>query len=49
MEGNVIALFQFEQTEEGVGISEEKHYKLVAPDDLSPEELARYVQRALQA
>jgi len=48
MEGNVIALFQFEQTEEGVGISEEKHYKLVTPDELSPEELARYVQRALQ-
>ena len=49
MADNVIALFQFEQTEEGVGISVEKHYKLVTLDQLSAEELARYVQRALQS
>lgn len=49
MADHVIALFQFEQTEEGVGIAVEKHYKLVTLDQLSPEELARYVQRALQA
>ncbi|MEZ4735985.1 MAG: hypothetical protein R3E79_53525 [Caldilineaceae bacterium] len=47
MADNVIALFQFEQTVEGVGISAEKHYKLVTPDQLSPEELARYAQRGL--
>ena len=49
MADHVIALFQFEQTEEGVGIAVEKHYKLVSLDQFSPEELARYVQRALQS
>lgn len=45
MADQVIALFQFEQTEEGVAIAAEKHYKLVSPEQLSPEELARYRQR----
>lgn len=49
MEDSVIALFQFEQTVEGIGILAEKHYKFVTPDQLSPEELARYVQRTLQS
>lgn len=49
MADNIIALFEFQQTEEGIGISSEKHYKLVTPDELSPEELAHYVQRALQS
>ncbi|MBX3011566.1 MAG: hypothetical protein KF832_08655 [Caldilineaceae bacterium] len=45
MRDNVIALFQFEQSTEGVAISLEKHYKLVTPDELSREELLRYQQR----
>lgn len=45
MADQVIALFQFEQTEEGVAIAAEKHYKLVSPEHLSPEELMRYSQR----
>lgn len=45
MDDNLIALFEFEETEEGVGIVAEKHYLLVAPDDLSEEELTKYRER----
>lgn len=41
-----IALFEFERTETGIGVSSEKHYRLVAPDELSEEELAGYQRRA---
>jgi hypothetical protein len=46
MEENLIALFEFEQTSEGVRILEEKHYRLVSPDELSPEEIQIYCNRA---
>ncbi len=49
MDDTVIALFEFEQTSDGVGIASERHYKLVTPDELSPEELERYIQRARQS
>jgi hypothetical protein len=42
---DVIALLEFEQTEEGIQLSVEKHYKLVHPDELSSEELETYRQR----
>ncbi len=42
---NVIALFSFEETESGLRIATEKHYKLVPPDDISPEELEIYKNR----
>jgi hypothetical protein len=42
MEDDLIALFEFEQAEEGVKVSAEKHYRLVKPEDLSPEELESY-------
>lgn len=42
---DVIALFAFEQTESGVAVSAEKHYRLVSPDELSAEELAAYRKR----
>jgi hypothetical protein len=45
MQGDVIALFEFEDTVEGVRIVDEKHYRLVAPDDLSSDELEAYQQR----
>jgi hypothetical protein len=45
MEDNLIALFEFEQTNEGIKVSSEKHYRLVRPDDLSPEELQSYSVR----
>jgi hypothetical protein len=46
MAPDLIALFEFELTESRVRISAEKHYRLVALDALSPEELAAYRRRA---
>ncbi len=43
--GDVIALFEFEQGTDGVSISSEKHYKLVAPDEISEADLKNYQQR----
>ena len=45
MEDNLIALFEFEQTNEGIKVSSEKHYRLVKPDELSPDELKSYSAR----
>jgi hypothetical protein len=42
MVDNVVALFEFESVDEIVSVSEERHYRLVAPEDLSTEGLARY-------
>jgi hypothetical protein len=43
---DVIALLEFEQTDEGIQLSVEKHYKLVHPNELSSEELRIYQQRS---
>jgi hypothetical protein len=48
MNDNRIALFEFEQTQEGIRISSERHYKLVPPEDLTPEELRDYQQRPIE-
>ncbi|MFL6213476.1 MAG: DNA methyltransferase [Blastocatellia bacterium] len=45
MEGNLIALFEFESTPEGVKITEEEHYRLVTPDEVTPEVLRTYQER----
>ena len=45
MEDNLIALFSFETTENGIAISDEKHYRLVLPEHLTDEELAAYHNR----
>jgi len=45
MEDDLISLFEFEQTQEGPAITSEKHYRLVPPDDISPDELTAYQQR----
>lgn len=37
---DLIALFSFEQSDKGIAVSAEKHYRLTAPDGLSAEELA---------
>jgi DNA modification methylase len=37
-----IALFEFKMTDEGVKIAAEKHYKLVPPDEVTPELLKDY-------
>jgi len=46
MRDEVIALFEFEMTEAQVTVRDEKHYRLVAPEDLTPEELAQYRRAA---
>jgi hypothetical protein len=45
MDENLIALFEFEQTIEGIKISSEKHYRLVKPTELSSDELQSYFIR----
>ena len=42
---NLIALFEFEQSKDGIKVMSEKHYRLVRPDELSPEELRSYSVR----
>lgn len=37
-----IALFDFEETDDGVALRSEKHYRLVSQDEVSPEDLERY-------
>lgn len=46
MVDDVIALFEFEQTDDGVRVREERHYRLVPQDKLTAAELARYRQAA---
>ncbi len=46
MDDERIALFEFEQTKEGIRVSSEKHYRLVSPDELTAEELQSYKKRS---
>jgi hypothetical protein len=43
--GELIALFEFEQTDKGIRVAAEKHYRLVRPENLSSEELRDYQKR----
>jgi len=45
MDGGIIALFEFEQADGDVRISAEKHYKLVAPEEVTKEDLESYRHR----
>ena len=45
MAQGVIALFSFEEGTDGVKVTGEKHYRLVAPGELSPDELRLYQSR----
>jgi hypothetical protein len=45
MEGGVIAMFEFENGPDGIAITSERHYRLVGPGELTPEELETYRQR----
>lgn len=47
IDNDMIALFELVQTQEGIAVSSEKHYRLVHPEDLSPEELQDYRRRPL--
>jgi hypothetical protein len=42
---NLIALFEFEPSKDGIKVTAEKHYRLVRPDELSPDELDSYLTR----
>lgn len=45
MEDDLIALFEFEQSDSGIAIAGEKHYRLVPPEEVKPEDLAKYQAR----
>jgi hypothetical protein len=45
MQGDVIALFEVERSEEGVRIATERHYRLVPPDAITPDDLEAYRRR----
>ena len=45
MADNVIALFEFEETDEGVKLASEKHYRRVPYSEITDEELASYRER----
>jgi hypothetical protein len=47
LKNGAIALFELEQTDRGIAVSAEKHYRLVAADELSPQELQAYRLRSL--
>jgi len=42
MKDSVIALFEFEDGIDDLRIIDEKHYRLVAPDEISSEDLMKY-------
>lgn len=42
----VIALFEFEEGDDGLAISSEKHYKLVPPEEVTDADLEKYRDRA---
>jgi hypothetical protein len=46
MTEGVIALFEFEESEDGMVISAEKHYKLVPPEEVTDSDLATYRERS---
>ena len=45
MSNEMIALFAFEETDAGLAISMERHYKLVPPEELTAAELETYRAR----
>jgi len=45
--GDLIALFEFERGGAGVTIWSERHYRLVAPDEMTLDDLAAYRNRTL--
>ena len=45
MQNDLVALFEFEQEDDGLKVVSEKHYQLVPPDAVTQEDLARYRQR----
>ncbi|HYN88254.1 MAG TPA: hypothetical protein VER55_06980 [Ardenticatenaceae bacterium] len=48
VEDDLIALFQFDLVEAGVGLLSEKHYRLVPPDYVTSDDLAEYRRRLVK-
>jgi hypothetical protein len=46
MQGGTIALFEFEESDEGLKIVAEKHYRLVPPEDVTDDDLEQYRARS---
>ncbi len=47
MDNGGIALFELEPAKDGIAVSSERHYRLVRPEELSPEDLRAYQARSL--
>ncbi len=45
---NRIALFEFEQNDEGIKLYREQHYRLVSPEEMTDTDLQTYRQRSLE-
>jgi hypothetical protein len=45
MAEDLIALFEFERQDTGIAISSERHYRLVSPEEVTPEDLETYRTR----
>ena len=45
LQGEVLVLFEFEDTSEGIRVVAEKHYRLVPPSELTADEITRYASR----
>ncbi len=45
IEDHLIALFEFEEGEKGIAISDEKHYRLVSPEQVTDDDLRGYRER----
>ncbi len=48
MEDNLIALFELEETEEGVKITAERHYRFVPSEEVTPGDLEAYRNRPME-
>ncbi len=46
MANDVIALFTFEMSDDGAALTDEKHYKLVPPEEVTADDLRMYQQRS---
>ena len=46
MGDDLIALFAFEQSDDGFAVESEKHYRLVPPESISADDLESYRQRS---
>ena len=47
MADDKIAMLEFEQADEDITITAEKHYQLVSPDSIADSDLVKYRQRLL--